>query len=121
MLQTFKIFESRNLIFVPTEPNTSVHDFQTMSNFESNFSTSEKLTRINPGMKFVNHDGSLLLRWPRPQQKTSSGWHASYRLHQPDLEKLLREKFADSENISLFTGYTLDAFEEQIEIEEFKF
>lgn len=80
----------------------------------------QKLTRINPGMKFVNHDGSLLLRWPRPQQKTSSGWHASYRLHQPDLEKLLREKFADSENISLFTGYTLDAFEEQKDFVELR-
>lgn len=47
---------------------------------------------INPGMKFVDDDGQLLLDWPRPQEITPHGWHASYRLHQPDLEQLLRTK-----------------------------
>lgn len=47
---------------------------------------------INPGMKFVDDQQQLLLDWPRPQDITMHGWHASYRLHQPDLEHLLREQ-----------------------------
>ena len=46
--------------------------------------------RVNPGMRFVDADGTLLLDWPRPQEVGSRGWHASYRFHQPDFERLLR-------------------------------
>ena len=46
--------------------------------------------RVNPGMRFVEPDGSLLLDWPRPQEVGPQGWHASYRFHQPNLERLLR-------------------------------
>jgi 3-(3-hydroxy-phenyl)propionate hydroxylase len=52
---------------------------------------SRKL-HINPGMRFVDKSGSLLLDWPRPQEVGKHGWHSSYRLHQPDLEKLLRDQ-----------------------------
>ena len=45
---------------------------------------------VNPGMKFVASDGRVLLDWPRPQELTSQGWHASYRFHQPQLEVQLR-------------------------------
>ena len=48
--------------------------------------------RVNPGMRFVDQQQNLLMDWPRPQGIGPQGWHASYRLHQPDLEKLLREK-----------------------------
>ena len=47
--------------------------------------------RLNPGMRFVDGNGSLLLDWPRPQETTYHGWNASYRFHQPDLEALLRQ------------------------------
>lgn len=46
--------------------------------------------RVNPGMRFVDTAGKLLLDWPRPQEVGPQGWHASYRFHQPDLEKILR-------------------------------
>ncbi|MBX2839670.1 MAG: bifunctional 3-(3-hydroxy-phenyl)propionate/3-hydroxycinnamic acid hydroxylase [Gammaproteobacteria bacterium] len=52
---------------------------------------SEKVY-VNPGMRFVDAGGDLILDWPRPQEIGPQGWYASYRLHQPDLEKLLREK-----------------------------
>ena len=52
---------------------------------------SEKI-HINPGMRFVDKTGRLLLDWPRPQEIGKHGWHSSYRLHQPDLEKLLRDQ-----------------------------
>ena len=51
-----------------------------------------KRVRVNPGMRFMSPDGELLLDWPRPQEVGPQGWYASYRLHQPDLERLLRER-----------------------------
>lgn len=50
--------------------------------------------RVGVGMKFVSADGRLLLDWPRPQEIGPQGWHASYRFHQPGLERLLRAELA---------------------------
>lgn len=47
-------------------------------------------TRVNPGMRFVDAHGTLLMDWPRPDRIGPQGWHESFRLHQPDLEQLLR-------------------------------
>ena len=47
-------------------------------------------THVSPGMRFVCPRGRLLLEWPRPQEVGPQGWHASYRFHQPDLERVLR-------------------------------
>ena len=49
-----------------------------------------KFLHINPGMRFVDDQDNLLLDWPRDPDITAQGWNASYRFHQPDLEKLLR-------------------------------
>ncbi len=68
---------------------------------------SESLSReviVNPGMRFVDPGGELLLDWPRPQEIGPQGWHASYRFHQPDLERLLREKLARRPNVSVLTN-----------------
>lgn len=48
------------------------------------------LVHVSPGMKFVNDDGQLLLDWSRPSGIGPQAWHASYRFHQPDLERTLR-------------------------------
>jgi 3-(3-hydroxy-phenyl)propionate hydroxylase len=47
-------------------------------------------TFVSPGMRFVNGRGELLLDWPRSQEIGPDGWHASYRFHQPNLERTLR-------------------------------
>ena len=47
-------------------------------------------THINPGMRFVDAAGRLLIDWPRPAEPGQQGWHASYRFHQPDLERFTR-------------------------------
>lgn len=47
-------------------------------------------TRLSPGMRFVDAGGRLLLDWSRPPEIGPEGWHASYRFHQPDLERILR-------------------------------
>jgi len=64
---------------------------------------------INPGMRFVDQQGRLLLDWPRPQEITSHGWHASYRLHQPDLEGLLRDRLAGYPAVSIITNMAVTA------------
>jgi len=61
-------------------------------------------TRVNPGMKFVAPDGSLLLNWPRPREKGCQGWHASYRFHQPALERVLRRHVATIPKVTAMLG-----------------
>lgn len=62
-------------------------------------------THANPGMKFVDGAGNLLLDWPRPHEITMHGWNASYRLHQPDLETLLRDRLAEEPTAKIVTDF----------------
>eukprot|EP00756_Hemistasia_phaeocysticola_P001992 Hpha_TRINITY_DN11380_c0_g1::TRINITY_DN11380_c0_g1_i1::g.63192::m.63192/K05712/mhpA; 3-(3-hydroxy-phenyl)propionate hydroxylase len=76
----------------------AVHfDDETMRVFQAAGCAEEivGVTRINPGMKFVNPSGELLLDWPRPQVVTSNGWNASFRFHQPDVERILHRRVAE--------------------------
>jgi 3-(3-hydroxy-phenyl)propionate hydroxylase len=59
---------------------------------------------INPGMKFINQQDHLLLDWPRPQEISTQGWNASYRFHQPDLERILRNSLQDKPTVTIRTG-----------------
>jgi len=72
---------------------------------------SEKI-HINPGMRFIDQQDRLLLDWPRPQRLTDHGWHASYRLHQPDLERLLRDRLAHYPAVSAITNMAVTKIEE---------
>ena len=47
---------------------------------------------INKGTRFLDEKGELILDWPRPKVITENGWYPSYRFHQPDLERILRQK-----------------------------
>ncbi|TWC76448.1 3-(3-hydroxy-phenyl)propionate hydroxylase [Rhizobium sp. SJZ105] len=47
--------------------------------------------RVNPGMRFVNAEGTLLVDWPRPSGEGPQAWNTSYRFHQPFIENILRE------------------------------
>ena len=60
-----------------------------------------KDTIINKGTKFVNNKGKILLDWPRPRLITENGWYPSYRFHQPDLEKNLRERLGKFKKVSI--------------------
>lgn len=48
-----------------------------------------------PGMKFVDAEGNLLVTWERPTQKGAQQWSSAYRIHQPDLEAVLRQHVKD--------------------------
>lgn len=82
----------------------AVHfDDETMRVFQT-IGIAGELSRkvhINPGMRFIDDDDNLLLDWPRDQQITSHGWNASYRLHQPDLENLLRQQLEKNSNTTI--------------------
>lgn len=70
----------------------AVHfDDETMRVFQSTgcAPTIAPTLAINPGMQFVSSEGAMLLDWPRPQVVTPNGWFASYRFHQPDVERAL--------------------------------
>ena len=58
-------------------------------------------TRVSPGMHFVDSDGRLILDWSRPKDIGPLGWHASFRFHQPDLERILHQAAAGKPNLAL--------------------
>ena len=58
-------------------------------------------TVVNPGMRFVDPEGRLLLDWSRPQHIGRHGWHPSYRFHQPALERVLNDGIARYPNVEV--------------------
>lgn len=63
---------------------------------------------VHPGAHFVDLDGKVLLDWPRPTAKTENGWYASYRLHQPDLERTLHAKLASIDGVKVRVGHVVE-------------
>ena len=61
----------------------------------------QPLVHVSPGMKFMSDTGRLLLDWPRPQEVGPQAWHASYRFHQPELERVLRDGLSRFPSVSL--------------------
>lgn len=58
-------------------------------------------TCLSPGMRFVDASGRLLLDWSRSVAIGPEGWHASYRFHQPDLERVLRGAVAALPDVAI--------------------
>jgi 3-(3-hydroxy-phenyl)propionate hydroxylase len=69
------------------------------------------LVHVSPGMRFVDEDGRLLLDWPRPPEVGPQGWHVSYRFHQPELERVLRDGLRRWPTAGLRTGIEVLAIE----------
>lgn len=63
----------------------------------------------SPGMRFVDDDGRVLLDWSRDPGTGPQGWNVSYRFHQPDLERILREKVAVRPNIRVLLDTVVTA------------
>jgi 3-(3-hydroxy-phenyl)propionate hydroxylase len=63
--------------------------------------TMQPLVHVSPGMKFVGDTGRLLLDWARPLERGRQGWYASYRFHQPELERVLRDELRRWPSVSL--------------------
>lgn len=67
------------------------------------------------GMRFVDAEGRLLIDWPRPQQIGPQGWHASYRFHQPMLERALRQRLLQHAAVDVRLQHEVLAIEPQPE------
>jgi len=68
-----------------------------------------KVVRINPGTRFVGEEEELLLDWPRPEGLTGQGWNSSFRFHQPDLERILREHVTASDCVEVHLNHVVVA------------
>ncbi|OED43075.1 hypothetical protein AB833_04630 [Chromatiales bacterium (ex Bugula neritina AB1)] len=71
-----------------------------------------RAARYNPGMRFVDPSGHLLLDWPRPAGVGENGWYTSYRFHQPDLESILREQIDVTQAANLLTNVEVTGVEQ---------
>jgi 3-(3-hydroxy-phenyl)propionate hydroxylase len=67
---------------------------------------------VGPGMRFVNASGELLMDWSRPQGAGPQGWCASYKFHQPDLERALRAKLAKADQVEVRLRHEVFALDE---------
>lgn len=81
----------------------------------------EPLTALHPGMRFVDGDGRLLLDWPRPQGLGPLGWRSNYRFHQPDLERLLRDRLAERPTVTVRTRCEVFFLEDRGETVDLRF
>jgi 3-(3-hydroxy-phenyl)propionate hydroxylase len=88
------LFEREASVF--HQPRAGHFDDEVMRIFQTTglAEAISKTLRLNPGMRFVSAKGEVLINWPRPAEIGPQGWHASYRFHQPTLERILREGVA---------------------------
>ena len=68
---------------------------------------------INKGMRFVDAEENILLDWPRPSEISENGWHASYRFHQPDLERALRRALTARSRVVVRSGCNVEALDDK--------
>lgn len=61
---------------------------------------------------FLNADGEILLRFEGSDRIGAGGWPASNMIHQPSIERLLRERLMQEDNAELRSSWTLQDFTE---------
>ncbi len=66
---------------------------------------------VVPGMRFVDAAGRALIEWARPTIRGADGWHASYRFHQPALERMLRKRLAAQSCVEVALRHDVFAFD----------
>lgn len=73
----------------------------------------QPLVHVSPGMKFLDEAGRVLLDWSRPMEVGPQAWHASYRFHQPELERVLRDGFGRYPSVCMRSRAEVFAIEQQ--------
>lgn len=54
-----------------------------------------------PGTKFVNPAGQVLLQWSHSSEVGPQGWREHWRCHQPQLERVLRDRLAEQPSVTV--------------------
>ncbi|MEO7243075.1 MAG: bifunctional 3-(3-hydroxy-phenyl)propionate/3-hydroxycinnamic acid hydroxylase [Variovorax sp.] len=68
---------------------------------------------VSPGMKFVDAKGRVLIDWSRPVDVGPQGWHPSYRFHQPELERALRQRLTAWPKVDVRLRHDVFALDER--------
>jgi 3-(3-hydroxy-phenyl)propionate hydroxylase len=68
--------------------------------------------RSSPVYEFLTADGRALMRFETGDRPGPGGWPANNMLHQPSVERVLREKLAASPRVDLHLGQSLSGFDE---------
>lgn len=68
---------------------------------------------VHPRMQFTNAQGRLLLDWLRPTHPGPTGWRDSNRVHQPELEQILRRGLSRFPGHQVLLGCELDDIREE--------
>jgi 3-(3-hydroxy-phenyl)propionate hydroxylase len=68
---------------------------------------------VHPRMQFINAQGRLLLDWLRPTHPGPTGWRDSNRVHQPELEQILRRGLSRFPGHVVLSGCELDGIREE--------
>lgn len=63
--------------------------------------------RLSARYDFLTADGQVLLRLAGADKIAAGGWHSANMIHQPSIERLLREAVARQPNIGLRNGWRL--------------
>lgn len=95
-------------------PRAIRFDAECMRVFQSIGITEQLLKQVapGPGMKFQDAKGKEMFRWERPIEVGLHQWSSAYRVHQPDLEAVLRHQIQDHELLDLKLGHEVYKVEE---------
>lgn len=66
----------------------------------------------SPGVEMLNENGELLMRHRVDSTIGPQGWAPDFALHQPTLERVLRERLADLPRAELRAGHTVTAIDQ---------
>lgn len=95
-------------------PRAAHIDHETMRTYQ-NLGVADAIAascRLSASYDFVNRDGEVLMKFEGLDRTGPGGWPAGNMIHQPSIERLLRERGRDQANFELRTGCSFVSFEQ---------
>lgn len=82
--------------------------FQGLGAADAIMATSRQTTHYD----FLTADGQILLRFEGSDRIGAGGWPAANMIHQPSVERVLRDRLADYPGVELRSGWQFEGFDE---------